>query len=213
MAVPNVEGITALLFVSGWVLGVKRGVIASVIASLLYFGLNPQGTFPPTLVAQILGMTTAPIAGGLLRNNELMKPMDRMILAIADLIVTLWFRWLIFAIASLIVMLWFDRMILGITALIIKLWFDWMIFAMIALIITLWFDRMILAMIALIVTLWFDLLTNLSFPLTAGLDMRGIVTTLILGIPFSLIHIGSNIAIFVLVVPLLINLVRRYRLT
>ncbi|MDP8229144.1 MAG: hypothetical protein P9M15_06800 [Candidatus Electryoneaceae bacterium] len=149
MAVPNIEGITALLFISGWVLGIKRGVVAAIIAVLLYSGFNPQGTFPPTLVAQIIGMATAPIAGGLLRKNELNKPMDRLILALT----------------------------------------------------------------ALVLTLWFDLLTNLAFPLTAGLGMRGIVTTLILGIPYSLVHVGSNIAIFVMVVPLLINFVRRYRLT
>jgi len=34
---------------------------------------------------------------------------------------------------------------------------------------------------------------------------------LIAGIPFSLIHVGTNVLIFILVVPLMLTPLRRYR--
>ncbi|MBM3326124.1 MAG: hypothetical protein FJY65_03950 [Calditrichaeota bacterium] len=64
---------------------------------------------------------------------------------------------------------------------------------------------------AFIVTLWFDILTNLAFPLTAGFDARGVIATLIAGIPFAVIHIGSNILIFALLAPSLIELLKSHR--
>ncbi len=148
MAVPNVEALTVMLFLSGWALGLKRGITATIIAGLLYFGFNPQGTFPPLLLAQIMGVCAAPIAGYLLRRCEGKSLMD----------------------------------------------------------------RILLVTVAVVVTLWYDLLSNLAYPLTAGFDMKGIMVTLIGGVPFSLIHISTNIAIFLLVAPLLMNVVRPYRL-
>ncbi len=148
IAVPNVEAITLMMFLSGWTLGLKRGLTAAFIASILYFGFNPQGTFPPLLAAQIIGSTVAPIAGYMLRKHDGEKLMDKSLLALS----------------------------------------------------------------ALVLTLWFDLLTNLAYPLTAGFDMKGIVVVLLGGIPFSMIHVGGNILMFVLVAPILMRIVRPYRL-
>ncbi len=72
--------------------------------------------------------------------------------------------------------------------------------------------RIFLILSAIIITLWFDILTNLAFPLTAGFDMRGIIATLIAGIPFALIHIGSNAVIFAILAPPLIELLKRHNL-
>jgi len=63
-ALPNVEIMTAVLFTAGYAVGRSLGVLSAVVASLIYFGLNPQGgLFPPLLAAQILGMSAAPLAG------------------------------------------------------------------------------------------------------------------------------------------------------
>ena len=149
MAVPNVELITAILFLAGYVLGVLRGLTAAMVAGLLYFGLNPQGgLFPPLLAAQLTGMAAAPLAGSL--------------------------------VAGIPMQGWRLSFILGLTG--------------------------------MAVTIWYDLLTNLAFPLAVGFDVRGIIATLILGIPFAVVHIGSNAAIFAIVLPPLIRLVRRHQL-
>lgn len=148
IAVPNVEAVTLMLFLSGWTLGLKKGLISAFIASVLYFGFNPQGTFPPLLAAQIIGSLAAPFAGYTLRKCDGTKLMDRTMMALT----------------------------------------------------------------AFIVTLWFDLLTNLAYPLTAGFDFKGLIVVLLGGIPFSVVHIGVNIAMFVLVAPLLMKIVHPYRL-
>ena len=147
MSVPNIEGVTAVLFVAGYVLNFRLGVLAAVIAALLYFGLNPQGgMFPPLLAAQVLGIAAAPIAGATLRSLKRSYPILYLYLGLS----------------------------------------------------------------AVIVTIWYDLLTNIAFPLSAGFDFRGIMVTLAAGIPFSLIHIAGNTAVFVLIIPAVLKVVDRY---
>ncbi len=137
MFIPNIEAVTLVLFVAGYKLGIKRGILAAIIAAVLYFGLNPQGgLFPPLLVAQIIGVAAAPILGALFR---LLKP-------------------LILRLLSLPVM-------------------------------------------AIIATAWYDLLTNLAYPLSIGLNYKGILITLSAGIPFSLVHNISNVIIFAVFIP------------
>jgi len=146
MLVPNIEAVTAILFTAGYVLGFRRGILAALIAAVLYFGLNPQGgLFPPLLAAQILGVALAPILGVYYR---LLNPQGV-------------YRYLCLALA------------------------------------------------ALTATLWYDFLTNLAFPLSVGLDMKGILIMLTTGIPFSLIHIAGNIAIFIILVPLFIGVLNK----
>ncbi|MCF7811353.1 hypothetical protein K9N50_10250 [bacterium] len=89
--VPNIEAITAILFCAGYALGVKRGILASVIAALLYFGLNPQGFFLPLLIAQVIGISSAPIAGVLYRSFAPNNINGRIYLVFSALIVTLWY--------------------------------------------------------------------------------------------------------------------------
>ncbi len=55
--IPNIELVTFSLFTAGYALGLAGGTAASVLAVLLYFGMNPYGSsfvFPPLLVAQVL---------------------------------------------------------------------------------------------------------------------------------------------------------------
>ena len=148
MAVPNVEVVTAILFIAGYAVGLGRGLIAAVTASLIYFGLNPQGgSFPPLLAAQVLGMGAAPLAGSLM---------------------------------------------VRISSSALR-------------------QRILLGSMGLIITLWYDIHTNLAFPFYAGMNAKGIAATLVLGIPFSAVHIASNVAIFMFLVPPLMKLLRRRR--
>ncbi|MCB1061108.1 MAG: hypothetical protein KDB65_12850 [Calditrichaeota bacterium] len=53
-------------------------------------------------------------------------------------------------------------------------------------------------------TLWFEVLTNLAFPIAAGFSADQTFASLVLGAPFSAIHLVSNTLVFLLVVaPLL----------
>jgi hypothetical protein len=148
MFVPNVEILTLFMFISGYVLGISKGVTSAIIASVLYFGLNPQGgMFPPLLIAQILGLSVAPIAGSFyFKTVKKISPSQ------------------------------FNR-------------------------------HLLIAVSAVTVTVLFDLLTNVAFPISTGMGFKGIISTLILGIPFSLMHISSNLLIFLFVTPPLLKLV------
>lgn len=153
IALPNIEAFTALLFVAGYTLGAMRGIMAAVIASLLYFGLNPQGgLFPPLLAAQMLSVSLSPLAGSLFRATTIKKP---------DVI----YR-----------------------------------------------TGCLLALNAFVVTFIYDLATNLAYPISTGQSIKGVLITLMGGIPFSAVHIIGNILIFIILIPPLINLVKRYRL-
>ncbi len=55
--IPNIELVTFTLFAAGYAMGFSGGAIASLLAVLLYFGMNPYGSsfiFPPLLAAQLL---------------------------------------------------------------------------------------------------------------------------------------------------------------
>ncbi len=92
MAIPNIEAITAVVFIAGYVIGIRRGLIATGIAAFLYFGLNPQGgLFPPLLTAQIIGLAAAPLAGAFFSSLKLNKRYHRLYLGLSALIVTLWY--------------------------------------------------------------------------------------------------------------------------
>jgi len=153
MPLPNVEAFTALLFVAGYTLGAGRGIVAAVVASVIYFGFNPQGGgFPPLLAAQASGAVLSPLAGALFRRATNHRAISRA-----------------------------KR-------------------------------GLLLAACAVAVTFVFDLLTNLAFPLATGQDLRGVMVFLAGGLPFSLVHIISNVAIFILLIPPLLELVKRHHL-
>lgn len=153
MAVPNVEIITALMFLAGYALGLRHGILASVICGLIYFGFNPQGMYPPLLIAQIVGLSMAPLVGWFYSQYARHKSSSSFIL------------------------------------------------------------RLILALAAVISTLSYDVLTNLAFPISTGMNLKATLTVLLAGIPFSLVHIGGNIVIFLLAVPSLALLVNSQMIT
>jgi len=169
MAVPNVEVLTLIMFLSGYTLGARQGVTASIIAALLYFGFNPQGgMFPPLLIAQIVGLTAAPVAGALFNRIShslecASHPEVSGKPAILPLSITIR-------------------------------------------------QSLLLSAMAIAATFWYDLLTNLAFPLATGMGINGVITVLIAGIPFSVLHIVSNVLIFIFIIPPLLILVKRYGL-
>ncbi|MGH7742380.1 MAG: hypothetical protein ACRENS_10200, partial [Candidatus Eiseniibacteriota bacterium] len=64
-----------------------------------------------------------------------------------------------------------------------------------------------LAAAGALVTAYFDLITNVA----TGLLMGQIRATLIGGLPFALLHIGSNVALFALLGTPLVAVFARYR--
>lgn len=65
---PNIELLTFTLFLGGFLLGVRSGVAAALLATLLYFGLNPYGSsliFPPLFAMQILAGILVALLGAL----------------------------------------------------------------------------------------------------------------------------------------------------
>ena len=72
---PNVEMVTATVFLAGFFLGIARGAFVGGAAELLYSFFNPYGAAaPPMLLAQVLSMAFAGAAGGavgkIYRTNE-----------------------------------------------------------------------------------------------------------------------------------------------
>lgn len=56
----------------------------------------------------------------------------------------------------------------------------------------------------LMVTVVYDSLTTLAFPVASGFSMEQTIATVIVGIPFMMLHIVSNTIIFALLIPILI---------
>ncbi len=151
IAVPNVEVLTITMFISGYALGAKHGIVTAFAAALLYFGFNPQGGFfPPLLIAQVTGLSFAPVAGAYFRKIT-------------------------------------DQAVLNRAA-----------------------QSVLLGAAAFIVTAVYDLLSNLAFPLVMRMPGVAITGFLIAGIPFAVIHILSNIFIFIFAAPVLLDLVKRH---
>ena len=68
--VPNVELLTAMIFLAGVLMGLKTGMIIGISGEFLYSALNPIGSgllFPPMLIVQIVTMAFVSASGGLLR--------------------------------------------------------------------------------------------------------------------------------------------------
>ena len=67
--VPNVEMISASIFISGYLLGVRKGIIVGLLAESVYSAFNPMGSglaFPFLFGAQLIGMSLFGAAGGML---------------------------------------------------------------------------------------------------------------------------------------------------
>lgn len=70
-------------------------------------------------------------------------------------------------------------------------------------------QRLLIACLGLLGTLLYDGLTSISFPLYAGAPVSEIVALLISGLAFTLIHQVSNVLIFFLLVPRLVQIGRK----
>lgn len=63
ISIPNVELVTATIFIAGYLLGVREGILVGVFTEGLYSMFNPYGmAAPPLFIAQIVSMG---ITGGL----------------------------------------------------------------------------------------------------------------------------------------------------
>lgn len=83
--VPNVELITAVVFVSGVSLGPGWGLTVGVLSELVFSTANPLGSglvFLPLLASQLVGMGLVGLTGGLLRRGFRTRnwPMPKVIL-------------------------------------------------------------------------------------------------------------------------------------
>ncbi len=93
--VPNVELVTAMVFLSGVLMGVKRGIYVGIIGEFLFSALNPVGSgllFPPMLVAQVISMSFIGAVGGLFRQylvNWKPKPINVIVIGAVGFVLTL----------------------------------------------------------------------------------------------------------------------------
>lgn len=90
--VPNVELISAAIFTSGTLQGVRRGALIGAMAELIYAGFNPYGVSPlPLYAAQVAGMGMIGAAGGavspLLARQP--RPLQVLLAGTAGLVLTL----------------------------------------------------------------------------------------------------------------------------
>ncbi len=141
--IPNIELVTALIFLAGVLMGWKSGLVVGGIGEFLFSALNPLGSgliFPPMLIAQVLAMMIVGGVGGLSRK---------------------------------FILSWQPRAL----------------------------NFVVIALIGGLLTLFYDICVSLAYPLSAGFNMQGVLTTLAAGLAFSLIHILVNLTIFVLLVP------------
>ena len=141
--VPNVELVTALIFLSGVLMGWKSGLIIGGLGEFLFSALNPLGSgliFPPMLIAQVLAMVIIGGVGRLCGNFVLSwQPRLRNFIAIG--------------------------------------------------------------LLGGLLTIFYDICVSIAYPLSAGFNWRGLVTTLAAGLVFSIIHIIVNLIVFLFLVP------------
>ncbi|MFZ5432988.1 MAG: hypothetical protein ACOZB3_04360 [Calditrichota bacterium] len=63
--VPNVELVTAICFMAGYLLGSAAGMLTGALTELLFAGFHPLGSsFGPILLAQVTGMVVVGLLGG-----------------------------------------------------------------------------------------------------------------------------------------------------
>ncbi len=68
--IPNVEAVTATIFISGFLLGKKRGAIVGLLGEFIYASINPYGvSMPPLLAAQLGSMGLIGFLGGVAGNR------------------------------------------------------------------------------------------------------------------------------------------------
>ncbi len=135
IAVPNVEPLSAIAFIAGYLLGLRGGAMVGSISIALFSLFNPLGPpIPAVLAAQVFAMALAGVAG---------------------------FLW---------------RYLLGVG-----------------------FKAALLAgVLGAIVTVIYSISTDLALAASIG-RLTDPLPIIVSGLPFSLVHIGSNTAIFLAV--------------
>ena len=68
---------------------------------------------------------------------------------------------------------------------------------------------LLLGFIGFLVTFIYDVLTLISYPLFSGLGFTGIVASLVKGLGFTLLHEISNIFIFLITVPRVVQFLKK----
>lgn len=93
LLIPNVELITATVFIAGTVVGPLWGLAVGALSELVYSSFNPYGAaMPPLLVAQVLCFALIGLVGGLFGRLTFRSLFSRLItLGACGLLLTLLF--------------------------------------------------------------------------------------------------------------------------
>jgi len=91
--IPNVELVTATVFIAGYLLGIKEGLLVGLLAESIYSLFNPYGVAaPPLFIAQVVSMAFTGILGGMCgKRNMRLRKIDLIIFGFTGLISTLIF--------------------------------------------------------------------------------------------------------------------------
>ena len=93
--VPNIELVTATIFMSGYFLGIRKGIVVGAVAEFIFSLIHPLGaSAPPLLIAQVLSMVLVGFCGGVIGRWQLIQK--------------IWFRIFIFAFMGFSLTLIFD---------------------------------------------------------------------------------------------------------
>ncbi len=96
--IPNVELITTIVFIAGFILGASWGVVVGAVSMLVHSLFNPMGAAaPPVLVAQCVGMAAAGLAGAWLGTTAVRQRVvfAAVALGVVGAVVTLLFQVLV----------------------------------------------------------------------------------------------------------------------
>lgn len=149
IAIPNIEMITAVIFISGYLLGGKKGLCIGIITEAIYSLTNPYGLPSlPLLTAQITAMGFTGLLGGFFGKKDTPNPV---------------------------------------------------------------MYHIKLGAAGFIASSFFAVLTTLSFTIFMGLPFTKFAAVFLTGIHFYLIHILSNIIIFLFLVPVLLKKSKNYK--
>jgi hypothetical protein len=144
MSIPNVELVTATVFIAGVVSGIRGGAFVGAATEGLFSFLNPLGApSPPLWFAQVAAMAVTGAAGGLFFKSR--NPMNALM-------------------------------------------------------------RARIGAAGFLCTLNFALLTTLAYALTVSFSFRQILASLIFGIWFYVVHLFSNTAVFLTIVPAVLKI-------